>query len=60
LKGYEKKKDDPMINEILDSIKKYRSKLKLIGIEDFQVFLFYFILFLIKIKIRSKVFLHIS
>ena len=36
-KGYEKKKDDPQVKELLEEINKYRSRLKNVGIEDYQV-----------------------
>lgn len=42
LKGYEIRKDDPEINEIVDSTKKYRNKLRVLGIEDYQVYKFFF------------------
>lgn len=38
LKGYEIRKSDPEINEIVDSTKKYRNKLRVLGIEDYQVY----------------------
>ena len=37
VKGYDKMKADNDLAEIVDSIKHYRSKLRLLGIEDYQV-----------------------
>lgn len=37
IKGYDKMKDNSEMSELVEQIKRYRSNLRKIGIEDFQV-----------------------